>query len=121
MPNNPNEISTDISASFFWMSWKEANGTPNCFLSNTYCLALWKQNSAAPKAPHDIPNLALFKQENGPFKPLTIGKTFYLGTLTSSRTMSPVIEALRESFPFILLAWSPFIPFSKINPRISLF
>ena len=36
------------------------------YLSNVYCLAASKQNSAAPSVPQAIPNLALFKQPNGP-------------------------------------------------------
>jgi hypothetical protein len=103
------------------MIWNAAKGTPNCFLSKTYCLALWKQNSAAPKTPQDIPNLALFKHENGPFSPFTDGNIFYLGTLTLSKLISPVIEAFKESFPLILLAVNPFIPFYKIKPLISPF
>ena len=99
IPSNPREISTCMSANFFWISWKEAKGTPNCFLSSTYWRALWKQNSAAPNVPQEIPKRALFKQENGPFKPFTVGKTLDSGTCTSSITISPVIEALRESFP----------------------
>jgi|LakMenEpi03Aug12_release.lakeMendotaPanAssembly.Ray.scaffolds.fasta_scaffold279200_2 hypothetical protein len=43
-PKSPKEISTYISASFFCINWKEANGTPNCFRSKTYFLAWWKQN-----------------------------------------------------------------------------
>jgi hypothetical protein len=35
--------------------------------------------------------------------------------------MSPVIEALKESLPLILLAVKPFIPFYKTNPLISPF
>lgn len=97
-------MSVCIYANFFWISWNEAKGTPNCFLSNTYSRALWKQNYAAPKTPQEIPKRALFKQENGPFNPFTVGNMFYLGILTLSITISPVIEAFRESFPLILLA-----------------
>lgn len=82
IPNRPREISTYISANFFWINWNEARGTPNCFLYRTYCLARWKQNSAAPRVPQEIPNLALFKQEKGPLSPFTVGKIFALGTLT---------------------------------------
>ena len=56
-----------MSASFFWMSWLEARGLPNCFLSITYCLAVSRQNSAAPSAPQLIPYLALFKHPKGPY------------------------------------------------------
>ena len=52
----------------------------------------------------EIPNLALFKQEKGPLRPFTVGKIFSFGTLTLSKTISPVIEALSESLPLILLA-----------------
>lgn len=119
IPRSPNEISTCIYANFFWISWKEARGTPNCFLSRTYWRARWKQYSAAPKVPQEIPKRALLRQEKGPFKPVTVGNIWDFGTLTSSITISPVMEALRESFPFILLAWRPFIPFSRTNPRIT--
>ncbi len=121
IPSSPNDISTSISASFFWTNWKDAKGTPNWFLSRTYFLALWKQSSAAPRTPQEIPNLALLRHENGPFSPFTVGKAFYLGILTLSITISPVIEDFNDNFPFILFAWSPFIPFSNIKPLISPF
>ena len=35
-------------------------------LSNVYCLAACRQNSAAPSAPHPIPYRALLKQPNAP-------------------------------------------------------
>lgn len=44
-----------------------------------------------------------------------------LGTRTLSSDISPVIEALNDSLPFILLAVSPFIPFYKTKPRMSPF
>lgn len=103
------------------MIWNAPKGTPNCFLSKTYYLALWKQNYAAPKTPQDIPNRALFRHENGPFSPFTVGKMFCFGTLTLSKVISPVIEAFNDSFPLILLADNPFIPFYRINPLISPF
>ena len=96
----------------------EANGLPNCFLSNVYCKALCQQSSAAPITPQDIPYLALFRQLKGPFKPSTFGNIFSSGTKTLSITISPVIEARNESFLFIFGALKPFIPFSRINPFI---
>ena len=36
-------------------------------LSKVYCLAVSRQNSAAPSAPHAIPYRALFKHPNGPY------------------------------------------------------
>ncbi len=120
-PNVPNEISTFICASLYCTSWKAARGTPNCLRSRTYCLALWKQNYAAPIVPHEIPNRALFKQENGPGRPLAVGNMCDLGMRTLSITISPVIEALRDSFPWIVLADKPFMPFYKTKPLISPF
>ena len=38
-----------------------------CHLSSVYCLAVSRQNSAAPSAPHAMPYLALFRQPNGPW------------------------------------------------------
>jgi len=55
----------------------------NCILDKEYVLALWKQAIAAPKAPHEIPYLALFKQENGPLNPLTPGRIRSFGILQS--------------------------------------
>lgn len=118
IPNKPREISTFICVSLACTNWKAARGTPNCFRYRTYYLARWKQNSAAPRTPQEMPNLALFRQENGPFKPFTVGNMFSFGTFTLSIVISPVIEALNESFPEIRLAESPFIPFSRTNPRI---
>lgn len=96
-----------------------ANGFPNYWRSNTYCLAACKQNSPAPIVPHEIPNLAIFKQEKGPLRPLISGNLFYFGTFTSSITICPVIDAFKLIFPVISGADNPFIPFSKMNPRIS--
>lgn len=48
------------------------------------------------------------------------GKMFSSGTSTSSITICPVSLALRENFPSILGAVNPFIPFSKMKPRILL-
>ena len=87
----------------------------------TYYRALWKQYSAAPSVPQEIPNLALLRQEKGPFNPLTVVNICDLGTLTSSITISPVIDAFKESLPLILFPLRPFIPFSKMNPRMSPF
>lgn len=121
IPKVPREISVFIWASLCWISWKEANGTPNCLRSRTYYLALWKQNSAAPRTPQEIPNLALFRHEKGPANPLTEGNIWDLGTLTLSITISPVIEAFSESFPLMVLVERPFMPFSRTNPLMSPF
>jgi len=98
---SPREISVCQSANFYCTNWKADKGTPNCFLSEVYSKAYWKQNSAAPKTPHEIPNLALFKQEKGPLRPFTVGNIFSTGTLTSSIIICPVIDALKDSFPSI--------------------
>ena len=42
--------------------------------------------------------------------PSTFGRRFSSGTSTSSITIWPVVEALKENFPSILGADSPFIP-----------
>lgn len=68
-----------------------------------------------------MPKRALFKQEKGPLRPFTVGNMLDFGTLTLSREISPVIEALSDSLPLILFAVNPFIPFYKTNPRISPF
>ncbi len=83
-----------------------------------YSLALWKQNSAAPKDPQAIPYLALFKHEKGPFNPLTLSM-FSLGTRTSSIMIIPVIEAFKDPFPSILGAERPLNDFSQTKPLIS--
>jgi hypothetical protein len=46
-----------------------------------YYRAACIQNSPAPIVPHDMPNLAIFKQEKGPFNPLMEGNLFFFGTL----------------------------------------
>ena len=48
-----------------------------------------------------MPNLALFRQENGPFSPLTFGNMFSTGTRTSSITIWPVTLARRLNLPSI--------------------
>lgn len=51
-------------------------------------------------------------------KPITLGSIFSSGTSTSSMAICPVMLALSENFPSIFGAVRPFIPFSRINPRI---
>lgn len=51
-------------------------------------------------------------------KPMTLGSIFSSGTSTSSMAICPVMLALSENFPSIFGAVRPFIPFSRINPRI---
>src|SRR5689334_18149276 len=65
-------------------SWIQAQCLPNCFLSSVYCLATSIHVRAAPRVPQAIPNRALLRQLNGPFRPLTFGNIFALGTFTSS-------------------------------------
>ena len=76
----PRARSVYKSANFFWINWFAAKGLPNWTLSKVYDLAACIQNSPAPIVPHDIPRRAIFKQENGPFKPLMVGNIFSLGT-----------------------------------------
>ena len=47
---------------------------------------------------------------NNTSSPSTFGRRFSSGTSTSSMTIWPVTEALRENLPSILGAESPFIP-----------
>ena len=49
------------------------------------------------------------------FRPDTFGNMFSKGTCTSSITICPVMEALRENFPSILGLESPFIPWNVWN------
>jgi len=58
------------------------------------------------------------RQPNGPFSPETLGKSALSGTTTPSITISPVTDSRRLSFPTIFGADSPFMPFSRMNPRI---
>jgi hypothetical protein len=85
------------------------------YLCKVYSLVKWKQNSAAPKAPHDIPNLALFKQPKGPLRPLTVMNILFFGTLTLSNKIIPVSLALKENFPSILGIDIPSYPYQEEN------
>ena len=49
------------------------------------------------------------------FRPDTFGNMFSKGTCTSSITICPVMEALRENLPSILGLESPFIPWNVWN------
>ena len=73
-----------------------------------YYKVWWKQNSAAPKTPQEIPKRALFKQEKGPLRPSTYN-TFSLGTITSSKCIIPVSDAYKDILPSIEGASIPFI------------
>ena len=55
---------------------------------------------------------------NGPFKPRTSGKAFSSGQKTSSITISPVTLARRPTLPWMAGALRPFMPFSRMKPRI---
>ena len=74
---------------------------------------------AAPIVPHAIPNLALFKQLNGPFNPFTFGKIFSLGTFTLSKTNSPVALARRLHLLCVVGVVKPCISLSTMTPTIS--
>src|SRR3954469_19294765 len=74
---------------------------------------------ATPSAPHAIPNLALDRQDNGPFSPLMLGNIFSLGTFTLSKTSSPVADARKLHLPCVVGVVNPFISLSTINPLIS--
>mmetsp|Transcript_31908 Transcript_31908/g.92696 ORF Transcript_31908/g.92696 Transcript_31908/m.92696 type:complete len:264 (-) Transcript_31908:397-1188(-) len=119
LPWRPREISVAMSANFFWMSWFDARGAPNCCRSRVYWVAVSRQNLAAPMAPQEMPKRALFRQEKGPPNPRASGSWFSAGTGTSSMKIIPVAEARRENFPSILGAERPAKSFSKMNPRIT--
>lgn len=51
--------------------------------------------------------------------PSTFGSRFSSGTSTSSMTISPVTDALKENLPSILGAESPFIPWVETKKRRS--
>src|SRR5882762_10784673 len=74
---------------------------------------------AAPTEPHAIPYRALVKQLNGPFKPRISGNRFALGTFTLSNTNSPVADARRLHFPWVVGVENPSIPLSTTRPRIT--
>ena len=52
--------------------------------------------------------------------PMACGSMFCAGTSTSSITTCPVILARSENLPSILGALKPFMPFSRMKPRIRL-
>ena len=54
------------------------------------------------------------------FNPATFGRRLSSGICTSSITICPVTDALRENLPSIFGAESPFIPFSRMKPLILL-
>ncbi len=84
--------------------------------SREYCKAESQQNSAAPITPQAIPYLAILRQEKGPLKLWTSGKTLSSETKTLSRKICPVIEALNENFPSIFGVFKPSTPLSTIKP-----
>ena len=89
-------------------------------LSSVYCLAVSRQNSAAPRAPQAMPYRALFKQPNGPWCNDTacfsreLKQTFLIhgrqpevtiSVLQSKRMRWRVwqeVTDVRGSFPFVL-------------------
>mmetsp|Transcript_10022 Transcript_10022/g.24990 ORF Transcript_10022/g.24990 Transcript_10022/m.24990 type:complete len:220 (+) Transcript_10022:141-800(+) len=118
-PSRPNEISVCMSAKRSCISCRDARGDPNMWRSSVYCRALWKQNSAAPSAPHAMPYRAELRHVNGPFKPFTVVNMELAGTSTSSRRIMPVMEERSESFPSILGVLTPLRSVSTTKPRIS--
>ncbi|MCI0458585.1 MAG: hypothetical protein L0Z62_16600, partial [Gemmataceae bacterium] len=69
-------------------------------------------------APHAMPKRALLRQPNGPASPFAPASTFASGTMTSSRTISPVTDARRENFPSIVGVVKPFMLRSTRKPRM---
>jgi hypothetical protein len=69
-------------------------------------------------APCDTVTRAVLRQVKGPFNPRTSGKAFSSGQNTSSRTISPVMEAFRPTLPCTAGAERPLAPLSSTNPRI---
>ena len=61
----------------------------------------------------------MFRHENGPRSPFTPGSIASSGTMTSSIMIMPVADARSENLPSIFGALSPFIPRSRMNPRMS--
>src|SRR5690554_2684215 len=68
--------------------------------------------------PQLIPYRAEFKQESGPLKLFTSGKTFSFGTSTFSNTNSPVLEARSDHLLWVSGVEKPSIPRSTTKPRI---
>uniref|UniRef100_A0A6B0V2E0 Putative secreted protein n=1 Tax=Ixodes ricinus TaxID=34613 RepID=A0A6B0V2E0_IXORI len=117
-PWRPREISVSMSANFFWISWFLASGDLNWIRSSVYCRAVSRQNSAAPRAPQEMPYLALVRHWNVDLSPRDFGSRASSGTTTSSMRIMPVVEARRENLPSILGASSPLVPFSSTKARI---
>ena len=61
----------------------------------------------------------MFRQPNGPPKPFAWGRRFSSGTKTLSITISPVMEARSENLPSIFGVLRPFIPLSRMKPRMT--
>ncbi len=56
---------------------------------------------------------------NGPLRPRISGKAFSSGQNTLSSTISPVMEARRPTLLWIAGAERPFMPLSRMKPRIA--
>jgi hypothetical protein len=61
------------------MSWLAASGRPNCLRSRVYWRAACQQNSAAPRAPQEMPKRALLRHPNGPLSPLYVRQQSVFG------------------------------------------
>jgi hypothetical protein len=84
-------------------------------LSSPYSLARAIESSRAPMTPQLIPYLALFRQENGPFKPCTFGNMLSFGILTLSMKMDPVSEALSASLFLIAGVSRPSVFYKSVK------
>ena len=73
----------------------------------------------AQRAPRDAVARAVEAAERARRGPCTFGSRWSAGTGTSSITISPVTDVRRLNLPSIFGADSPFIPFSRMKPRIT--
>lgn len=91
---------------------RSANGSPSYSVSSVIQAAKWALRNTVYKTSNYL--LVEIRTPN----PDAFGSRFSSGTSTSSMTICPVELARSENFPSILGQLRPFIPRSRINPRI---
>jgi hypothetical protein len=107
-----------MSASFFWISWFDASGRPELLAIERVLRApRGSRTPRAQRAPGDPVARAVEAAERTGQAPARSAA----GSLRdehSSITISPVIDARSENLPSIFGADRPFMPFSRMKPRI---
>ena len=109
-----------MSASFFWIELVRGERPPELLaIERVLARRVPADLRGAERAPRDAVARAVEAAERALESLRRSAAGFPPGTSTSSITISPVTDVRRLNLPSIFGAESPFIPFSRMKPRIT--